>query len=277
MDNLKDILKESEFHFSKKFGQNFITDTNLLNAIVSDAGITCDDTVLEIGAGGGTLTKALAKVARRVVSFEIDNNLQPVLAKTLSNNHNVEIYFKDILSLDIKDINAIMGGEYKLVANLPYYITTPIIFHFLENITPIVSLTVMVQKEVADRMCASASESSYGALTVSIKTVAEVTLTRTVNRALFYPVPNVDSAIVRMDIRKLEGIENRKILSETIKCAFLMRRKTLINNMTAYFKMSRVQSEEILLQMKLDYRIRGEALNIGQFVELANLLAARLK
>lgn len=218
--------------FKKKFGQNFLSDKNLLDAIVRDAGVTKNDDVLEIGAGAGALTSALSAAAKKVVSYEIDTSLADVL--TALNLKNVEFVFADALKTDIREIEKKFEGQYQLVANLPYYITSPLVFKFLEEAQNCQSLTIMVQEEVAQRMTSVPGTKDYGALSVMIAFYGGAFITRKVDRKMFYPVPNVDSAVVRIQIdkNKFQGIACAKF-SALVKAAFAMRRKTLYNNLTA--------------------------------------------
>lgn len=264
-----------EHQFKKRFGQNFISDTNLLQAIVSDAGITNQDTVLEIGAGAGTLTTALAAVAKKVVSYEIDLDLQvPLLELKLP---NVEFVFQDALKTSMTDIeekvlgsdqinNASFEQAYKLVANLPYYITTPLLFKFLEEATKLKSMTIMVQKEVAMRMIAEPNCKDYGILTLMIRFYGKATLTRTVGRQLFYPQPNVDSAVVHIEIQDdlYPDVDKRK-LGKLIKASFSMRRKTMQNNLLT------LGISKDVLQTKVSADLlkkRAENLSIDDYVNL---------
>ena len=178
MSNIADILKDKNFVFNKQFGQNFITDNNLLDAIVADSGVTANDVVVEIGTGAGTLTKAIAKVAKKVISFEIDRNLKDVLDVTLSGLENVQVVFRDIMKVTDKELKEIVGEQYKVVANLPYYITTPIIMRFLEGDFRPQSLTIMIQKEVAERLTAKAGTADYGAITAAVELYANTKITR---------------------------------------------------------------------------------------------------
>ena len=196
---MNDLLKKYDFKFNKSFGQNFIFDTNLLRAIASDADIDKSTQVLEIGTGAGTLTKILSDMAKSVVSYEVDKNLKPVIEENLFGVTNVQVKFGDILEQSINSIEQNFSGEYKMVANLPYYITTPIIFKFLEQSTNLKTMVIMVQKEVAERLCASEGSANYGAITASIKLWGNAKITRIVKRNMFVPAPNVDSAIVRID------------------------------------------------------------------------------
>lgn len=271
---LRDLLTASGFRFNKALGQNFITDTNLLNGIVSDSGVTADDVVIEIGTGAGTLTRCLAAVCKKVYSFEVDKALQPVLALSLQGVDNVEVIFRDVLRMKDAEISEITGGTpFKVVANLPYYITTPLIMRFLESGLPVSSLTVMVQKEVADRLTASPGTSDYAAITLSVKVRGDARVTRKVPRTVFYPQPNVDSAVIRIDVdrERLQG-ENVEELLKLIKASFAMRRKTLVNNLSAAYKITKSEAEDLLSAAELPKMVRGEVLSLEDYVRLSRLL-----
>ncbi len=267
--NVTEILRKNNFVTKKKFGQNFITDLNLLNAIADDAAITKDDTVVEIGAGAGTLTAVLASKAKKVYAFEIDETLKPILSETLKETDNVEVIFKDILKMKPSEFTQSVSGAFKVVANLPYYITSPILFYFLENDFPLVSLTVMVQREVALRMTAEHNTPDYGVLSLAVSSRADAEITRSVSRKLFIPQPNVDSAVVRLTLN--EGIKNRKTFDKLVRCAFSCRRKTFVNNLMQSIGLSRADAEQLLLSAGLDVKIRGEALSKDQFLALADI------
>lgn len=268
-----ETLKENNFQFNKKFGQNFIFDSNLLSAIVNDAGVDSTTNVLEIGAGAGTLTKKLSEKAKKVVTYEIDKNLEPILLENLSGQKNVEIVFKDILKENIKVIEEKFGNEkYVIVANLPYYITTPIIFKFLDEATNLLSITIMVQKEVAERICAKHNTSNYGAITVSINAVAQTKITRIVKRNMFKPMPNVDSAVVNIKFCNLYDIKNLELFKKVVSKSFAMRRKTLLNNLKNGFSLSTNDAENLLNSLNFKLDVRGEALSVQDFVNLSNKL-----
>lgn len=252
-----------EHNFKKKFGQNFLTDKNLLDAIVRDGGVTSDDEVLEIGAGAGALTESLSRYAKKVVSYEIDKDLEPTLRSL--NLKNVEFVFGDALKENTEVIENRFEGKYKLVANLPYYITTPLIFKFLEESKRLISMTIMVQKEVAERIVATKGNKDYGILSIMIAFYGEPRIMRNVGRNMFRPVPNVDSAIVRIDIDedKFSGVD-KVGFSHFIKASFAMRRKTLLNNLSQIY-------DKKLLQEKLPedtLRKRAEQFDINEFVEM---------
>ena len=270
MKDLKELLNEKSFRFEKKFGQNFITDTNLLKAIVLGSGVTLDDTVLEIGAGAGTLTKELAAVAKEVVAYEIDRRLEPVLREVLSGQNNVSLEFDDFMEADLNDLKRY--GTLTVVANLPYYITTPVLMKLLESNLSLKSVTVMVQKEVADRLTAKAGMSEYGAITVAIDYAGSAKIIRNVPRTMFYPRPDVDSAVVRIDIENRYHPLDKMLFKKVCRAAFAMRRKTLVNNLTALFPLQKSQAEEILTQINLKPDIRGERLTVADFVTLSDRL-----
>lgn len=273
MDNVNQILRDNEFRFNKQFGQNFITDSNLLKAIVADSGVTDGDTVLEIGTGAGTLTKAIADAAKRVISFEVDRNLLPVLERTLIGyDDKVELIFKDIMRVSDDELDEILGGEYRLIANLPYYITTPIIMRFLERQNKPKSITIMVQKEVAERLTARAGTADYGAITVAVDLVGTARIDRIVKKEMFMPSPKVDSAVVTIDvIDKFKGTDIAKV-KKVLKASFAMRRKTLSNNLMT-LGLSREKSNEAIRSLGLDERIRGEMLTTEQFIELTKAIS----
>lgn len=270
---IRQILNDNSFRFNKQFGQNFITDTNLLDAIVRDSGANAEDTVLEIGTGAGTLTRAIACVVKRVVSFEIDTNLAPILNETLKGlDDKVEVYFKDIMRLSDKELAAITGKNYRIIANLPYYITTPIIMRFLECSDKPQSITIMVQKEVANRLVAQPRSADYGAITVAVDLVADARIDRIVRKELFYPMPKVDSAIVTLELsNKYPDIDINKV-KKIVKGAFAMRRKTLSNNLIG-LGYTRMQAETAITAIGLNARVRGEELSTEQFIELSQALS----
>ncbi|PKK95774.1 MAG: 16S rRNA (adenine(1518)-N(6)/adenine(1519)-N(6))-dimethyltransferase [Tenericutes bacterium HGW-Tenericutes-4] len=275
MENKVDTSQK--FVFKKQFGQNFLTDKNLLKAIVSDAQITSEDEVLEIGPGAGSLTYELCSVAKKVVCYEIDKDLKTLLDQKLREFNNVEIIFKDILKVDVNEIKSQFKAPFKVVANLPYYITTPIIFLFLENNFDIKSLTVMVQKEVAERLTAKESTKEYGTITVSANIKSNVKITRNVSRKLFYPTPNVDSAILHFELKNNKfDVENWQVLNKLIKASFAMRRKTLFNNLKQAFMLPPETLKQALRDCNLDENIRGESLNLDEFVKLSNILTKYL-
>ena len=272
-DSQRETLNKHGFRFNKQFGQNFISDKNLLSAIVSDAGVTSDDTVVEVGAGAGALTYELATVAKKVISYEIDKNLKSVLEEKLKVFDNVDLIFADALKESEEEISKRAGGVFKLVANLPYYITTPLIFKFLEM--PVKSITVLVQKEVAERMCAKAGDDAYGVLSVGIALFGTARITRIVKRQMFYPVPDVDSALVNITFDSKLTTEQRKAVREVVKTAFAMRRKTLYNNLRAIY--GGETSANALERAKIDASARAETLTLDDYVKLSEILAETAK
>ena len=268
--NVSELTKKYDFRFSKKYGQNFIGDENLLAAIVNDAQITSDDIVLEIGPGAGTLTRQIAKKAKRVVAYEIDKTLEPILNDTLSACDNVEVIFEDIMEVSESEIRQMVGDKFKIVANLPYYITTPILFKFLSSSLSVQSFTVMVQKEVAERICAKPHTSSYGALTVSVALKGIASIPRIVNRNNFTPPPNVDSAIVKIDLIKRYEIKREDKIDLLVRSAFAMKRKTLVNNLCSSLSLTRDKAEEYLTKIGVKTTARAEELSAEQFALLCN-------
>lgn len=260
------LLKKHGFSFSKKYGQNFITDYNLLRAIVSDAGVTRDDTALEIGAGAGTLTRALAESAGRVVAFEIDPSLSPVLDESLAGLNNVEVIMDDVTKWTDAELDDLTGSDYKVVANLPYYITTPLLFTFLERENKPSSVTVMVQKEVAERICATPEKGDYGALSVAVALRGKASITRIVKRDCFTPAPNVDSAVIRIDLDPAAPTD--RSLYELVAKSFAMKRKTLVNNLSAGYAILKPFAAELLVSLGFSPTVRAEQLAPSDFIRL---------
>lgn len=271
---ISEILSRHGFSFKKGLGQNFITDTGLLGAVVRDAGVRKEDCVVEIGTGAGTLTRVISANASEVKSFDVDESLKPVLAETLAGLRNVEMFFKDVLRTDDSEIERITGGKpFKVVANIPYYITTPLIMRFLESGLKVTSMTLMVQEEVAARLSALPGSADYGAITVAVNLRGDVRVTRKVPRGVFRPVPKVDSAVVRIDVYEKYPAPDVKAASLLARAAFRMRRKTLVNNIGALSGYNKEQAAEALEKMGLDLRIRGETLSAEEFVRLAKILS----
>ena len=272
------VLQKYGFVFQKKYGQNFLIDPHVLDKIVAAAGIGPDDFVVEIGPGIGTLTQYLAYAARSVCAVEIDKNLIPILEDTLSDYDNVEVINNDVLKVDLaalaKEKNN--GRPIKVVANLPYYITTPIIMGLFENHVPVDSITVMVQKEVADRMQTGPGSKDYGALSLAVQYYAEPYIVANVPPNCFMPRPNVGSAVIRLT-RHTEPkivVKDEKFMFKLIRASFNQRRKTLQNgiNNSAELSISKDAVVEALRKMGLSESIRGEALTLAQFAELSDLL-----
>ena len=267
--DIKQILRDHGFRFNKQFGQNFLTDERLLNEICVDAQVD-GGIVVEVGAGAGTLTRALADIADKVIAFEIDRNLQPILAITLADKPNVHVEIGDMMRYRMTDVEKMADNKpFRVVANIPYYITTPLLMNFVEQSSLVQSLTLTIQKEVADRLCARPSTKDYGAITVAVDAVADVVTTRVLPRTLFYPQPNVDSAVVRIDMRRGKyDIADHNLFRKTVKCAFAMRRKTLVNNLMVGFGFARDVAEKVLAEANLPVGCRGEELSTERFVAL---------
>ncbi len=273
MRKIKDILIDNGFRFNHNLGQNFITDKNLLDKIVELSGVDENDVVVEIGTGAGTLTRAIAEKAKKVYSFEVDRALKPVLDETLSGLDNVEVIFKDVLKMKDKELIEIVGEKFKVVANIPYYITTALVMRFLEEDVHPSAITVMVQKEVADRFVAKPATEDYGAITMAISLYGDAKIVGQVDKNMFYPVPKVDSSIVRIDVYdKYAGVDKKKV-NKTIKCAFMMRRKTLLNNLTAVYPVQKDETAKILESLNIDLKARGETLTLDQIIEISDLLS----
>ena len=266
--DIKQILRDMGFRFNKQFGQNFLTDENLLNNICNDAEID-GGTVLEIGAGAGTLTRVLSKHADSVIAFEIDRNLQKVLDITLADCKNVKVVMADVMRYKMPELEALCGGAYRVVANIPYYLTSPLIMRFVEEATNVTSLTLTIQKEVAERLAAKPATKDYGAITVAVNAVADVEITRILTRDLFYPQPNVDSAVVRITFNRSKfNIHNAALFRKVVRVSFAMRRKTLVNNLSVGFAISKEQAQDLLVACNLPVGCRGEELSVEQFVNL---------
>lgn len=252
----------TEFQTKKKYGQNFLRDKNLLMAICNDAEVSENDEVLEIGAGLGALTECLAIKAKKVVSYEIDKDLFDYLEEKSSDV--LQFRFKDIMNVDLSEIENDFEDKYKIVANIPYYITTPIIFKFLGKSKRVKSLTLMVQKEVAERIVAQEGGKDYGVLSVCCALYGKAEIKRIVNRNMFRPAPNVDSAIVHIDIK--DGVEIDEGLIDFVKNCFSMRRKTLLNNISSSYGLSKKQLSEKIKKFNLTRR--AETLRIEDFENL---------
>lgn len=272
------VLQKYNFNFQKKYGQNFLIDTHVLEKIIRESGITKDDLVLEIGPGIGTMTQYLAENAREVVAVEIDKNLIPILSDTLSAYDNVTVMNEDILKVDINKIaeEKNNGKPIKVVANLPYYITTPIIMGLFESHVPLESITIMVQKEVADRMQVGPGTKDYGALSLAVQYYAKPEIVANVPPNCFMPRPNVGSAVIKLSRYEKPPVQvkDEAYLFAIIRASFNQRRKTLLNGLTnaGNLNVTKEQILEALEKMKLSPSIRGEALTLEQFAQLSNLL-----
>lgn len=276
--NTIEVLQKYNFNFQKKFGQNFLIDTRVLEEIIDAAEITRDDFVLEIGPGIGTMTQYLCEAAREVVAVEIDTNLIPILKDTLSAYDNVEVLNQDILKVDIASLAKERNNDkpIKVVANLPYYITTPIIMGLFESRVPIDSITIMVQKEVADRMQEGPGSKEYGALSLAVQYYAKPEIVVNVPPSCFMPQPKVGSAVIRLTRHEQSPVEveDEKLMFQVIRASFNQRRKTLANGLNNFggFGLSKEEIQTCIEELGVPVNIRGEALSLEQFAELANII-----
>ena len=274
--NTIEVIQKYEFAFQKKFGQNFLIDTHVLDKIIRAAGVTKEDMVLEIGPGIGTMTQCLAEAAGRVVAVEIDSNLIPILKDTLKDYDNITVINEDILKVDIKKLAEEYNGgrPIKVVANLPYYITTPIIMGLFESEVPIDNITVMVQKEVADRMQTGPGSKDYGALSLAVQYYAEPYIVANVPPNCFIPRPNVGSAVIRLTRHQKPPVEVKDsgLMFRLIRASFNQRRKTLQNglNNSSELHYSKEQIARAIESLGVPATVRGEALTLEQFARLAN-------
>lgn len=276
--NTIEVLQKYNFNFQKKFGQNFLIDTRVLEEIIDAAEITKDDFVLEIGPGIGTMTQYLCEAAREVVAVEIDTNLIPILKDTLSAYDNVEVLNQDILKVDIASLAKERNNDkpIKVVANLPYYITTPIIMGLFESRVPIDSITIMVQKEVADRMQEGPGSKEYGALSLAVQYYAKPEIVVNVPPSCFMPQPKVGSAVIRLTRHEQSPVEveDEKLMFQVIRASFNQRRKTLANGLNNFgsFGLSKEEIQSCIEELGVPVNIRGEALSLEQFAGLANII-----
>ena len=280
--NTIDIIKKYDFNFQKKFGQNFLIDTHVLDKICAESGLKENDLAIEIGPGIGALTQYLANAAKAVVAIEIDKNLLPILDETLADYKNTSIINADFLKIDLENLIDECRQKYgefeniRIVANLPYYITTPIIMNVLESHTHIDSITVMIQKEVADRMQASPGTKDYGALSLAVQYYSNPYVVAFVPPNCFIPRPKVGSSVIRLDIYKDKPIKtvDEKLMFKIIRAGFNQRRKTLVNSL-ANFEGLKLSKERIIQALSLlgkSEKIRGEALSLEEFAQLAEYL-----
>ncbi len=277
----KDVLERHHFAWQKKYGQNFLVDPGVLEGIVFSAGITEDDLVLEIGPGIGTMTQYLCVYAREVVAVEIDRMLIPVLEETLQGYPNVEVINQDILKVDISKIveEKNQGRPLKIVANLPYYITTPIIMQLLEAHVPFENITIMVQKEVADRMQAGPGTKDYGALSLAVQYYSEPEVVEEVPSHCFMPRPKVDSSVIRLDAlaEPAVQVDDEELLFKLIRASFNQRRKTLVNGLynAEELTFSKEEIEQAIKMIGKEPTVRGEKLTLAEFGALANALGSK--
>ena len=261
-----------DIDFKKSLGQNFLSDINLLNSIVKCADVNQEDCVLEIGAGAGTLTNALANNAKKVISYEIDRSLKDRLDIIQNQHKNLEIVFKDFMEVDVNEIYK-KEKTYKVVANIPYYITTPIIFKLLEVCNKISCMLFMVQKEVAERFASKEGNKMYGKSSVVLQAIADVSYEKTVKKECFTPMPKVDSALIKISFNKQKlDIKNYEKFKELVHSAFSMRRKTLVNNLTKNLNISKENLLQCLNDLGLEVNVRPEDISVENYVKLANKL-----
>ena len=276
---IRAIREEFGFKFSKSLGQNFLTDKNIIDKIVDGAEIGPEDTVIEIGPGVGVITAEAAQQAKQVIAIEIDKTLIPILAKTLGDFDNVKVINEDVLKLDINDVIEKEGAQgVKIMGNLPYYITTPIIMKILEEEVKADSITIMMQKEVADRIKAQPGTKAYGALSVAVQYYCTVDKVADVPRSVFVPQPNVDSVVLRLNIREEKPVEvtDRKLFFDCVKAGFGQRRKTLLNSLQGIKGADKIIVSDSLAAAGIEQSRRAETLTIEEFGKIANEVYKRL-
>ena len=270
----KEVVQKHNFKFSKSLGQNFLIDTNVIDRILEGARVKEGDYVIEVGPGIGTLTKEMGRSAEKVVAIEIDKTLIPILEETLVDFPNIEVINQDILKVNVQELvkEKLNGGPVKLVANLPYYITTPIVMKFLEEDIPVTDIVVMVQKEVADRMNAKPNTKDYGALSVAVQYYCDTEIVAKAPRHMFMPQPNVDSTVIGLHVREeqIYHVDNEDIFFKTVKASFGQRRKTLLNSLGGLGFLSKDQIKLALQEANIDEKRRGETLSIEEFASLSN-------
>ena len=266
------LRAKHDFRHSKSLGQNFLSDKNIIDAIIEGSEIGAEDLVIEIGPGMGVLTAAAAECASRVVAVEIDRHLIPILTETLENYDNVEIINADVMKTDLSEVveKYRTSGKVRIIGNLPYYITTPIVMKLLEERVPADSITIMMQKEVADRIKASPGSKTYGALSVAVGFYCTVRHIANAPKEVFVPRPKVDSTVIRLD-----ELVDEKLFFETIKKGFGQRRKTLLNSLTGIRGMPKESIAAVLADCGIDFRRRAETLSMSEFADLANEIAQR--
>lgn len=273
------LRAKHDFRHSKSLGQNFLSDKNIIDTIIEGSEIGAEDLVIEIGPGMGVLTAAAAECASRVVAVEIDRHLIPILTETLENYDNVEIINADVMKTDLSEVveKYRTSGKVRIIGNLPYYITTPIVMKLLEERVPADSITIMMQKEVADRIKASPGSKTYGALSVAVGFYCTVRHIANAPKEVFVPRPKVDSTVIRLDVRQERPVElvDEKLFFETIKKGFGQRRKTLLNSLTGIRGMPKESIAAVLADCGIDFRRRAETLSMSEFADLANEIAQR--
>ncbi|WP_324825691.1 16S rRNA (adenine(1518)-N(6)/adenine(1519)-N(6))-dimethyltransferase RsmA [Sinanaerobacter sp. ZZT-01] len=283
-NTIRKIKEKYGFHLSKSLGQNFLTDANIIDKIIEGAQIGETDLVIEIGPGIGVLTAAAAAYARKVIAVEIDRNLIPILEETLKEYENISILHADILKTDLiavleqnKEINKTERTGVKIIGNLPYYITTPIIMKLLEEGVPVDSITIMMQKEVADRIKSGPGTKAYGALSVAVQYYCTVVPVASVPKEVFIPQPKVDSAVIRLDLRKEKSVKllDEAVFFSVVKYGFGKRRKTLLNSLTGVMGKTKEEIAEALTETGIDPMRRAETLSIEEFASLSNRIAEK--
>lgn len=276
----KSVVEKHGFKFSKSLGQNFLIDDNVIDKILNGARLSEGDKVIEVGPGIGTLTREMGKVADKLVAIEIDKTLIPILSETLDEFDNIEVVNQDILKVNIQELvnEKLSGGPVKLVANLPYYITTPIVMKFLEEDIPVTDIVVMVQKEVADRMNACPGTKDYGALSVAVQYYCDTEIVAKAPRHMFIPQPNVDSTVIGLHVRKelKYPVDNEEIFFKTVKASFGQRRKTLLNSLGGLGFLNKDEIREVLKESDIDEKRRGETLTIEEFAKLSNVINSKV-
>ena len=276
-----DLVKRHGFKFTKSLGQNFLIDDNIVDKIVAGAGIGSSDKIIEVGPGIGTLTREMASRAEALMAVEIDKNLIPILTDTLGDYENVKIVNEDIIKADIRGLidENLSGGPVKLVANLPYYITTPIIMRFLEEDINVTDIVVMVQKEVAERMNAQPGGKDFGALSVAVQFYCDTEIVAKVPRHLFVPQPNVDSIVIALRVRpeRKYRVDSEDLFFKVVEAAFGQRRKTLLNSIASMGNLSKDMVKEALEEAGIDPKRRGETLSLDEFANLSNVIGNKLK
>lgn len=284
LQRTKELLEKYGFSFKKSLGQNFLIDRNILEKIVRVANVTKETGVIEIGPGFGALTEKLAQHADKVVAFEIDKRLLPILDETLAGYDNVTIIHSDILKVDLHDAIGThfnQGQDLLVVANLPYYVTTPILMKLLEDKLPVRGIVCMLQKEVAERISAKPNTKQYGSLSIAVQFYGQVETSFFVPKTVFIPRPNVDSAVISITLHKKPPypVEDERLFFEIVRAAFAKRRKTIVNNLASHFndRFSKRDIETLLETAGIDPKRRGETLAIDEFVELANTFFRRLR
>lgn len=280
----KSLIKKHEFRFRKKFGQNFLTDQGIVNKIVGSAELEQGEIVVEIGPGIGTLTQVLAETGAEVIAIEIDPQLIPILDETMEQYPNVTIKQGDIMAINLDEIvegfcgeKGIPSNKYKVVANLPYYITTPIVMNLLEKCKKVSSIVVMVQKEVAERMIAPPGGKDYGALSVAVQYYTQSKIVCKVPKTVFIPQPEVESAVIKLKVHDEPILQliNPKVFFQVVKASFGQRRKTLLNALSSGFPLTKEEINQVLLENGIDPQRRGETLSLEEFAKLANSFASR--